>query len=112
MLNLEILIDNFFGILTVVPQTVALAITIFILSILVGTGMALVQEYNVPVLKQLVMLFKLFLRGTPLIVFIFIMYYSLPGIVGFFTNWMNLDYNPHNMSPIVILIVAVSLTVS
>ncbi|MDN7245178.1 ABC transporter permease subunit [Planococcus shenhongbingii] len=112
MLNFEILVENFFGILTVVPQTVALAVTIFILSILIGTVMALIQEYNVPVLQHLVMLFKLFLRGTPLIVFIFIMYYSLPGVVSFFTNLLNLDYNPHNMSPIVILIVAVSLTVS
>ncbi|ALS76429.1 hypothetical protein AUC31_15010 [Planococcus rifietoensis] len=112
MLNMEILVDNFFGILSVVPQTVALAITIFILSILIGTGMALVQEYNVPVLKQVVLLFKLFLRGTPLIVFIFIMYYSLPSIIGYFTGLMNLDYNANNISPVVILIVAVSLTVS
>lgn len=112
MLNFEVLIENFLGILTVVPQTVALAVIIFILSILIGTGMALVQEYNVPVLKQIVMLFKLFLRGTPLIVFIFIMYYSLPSIVHFFTDLAGLDYNPHNMSPVIILIVAVSLTVS
>lgn len=112
MLNFEILVENFFGILNVVPQTIMLAVTIFILSVLVGTVMALIQEYNVPVLKQIVMLFKLLMRGTPLIVFIFIMYYSLPGIVSFFTNLLNIDYNPHNMSPVVILIVAVSLTLS
>ncbi|KAA0955367.1 ABC transporter permease subunit [Sporosarcina sp. ANT_H38] len=112
MINFKILVEDFLGILTVVPQTVALAVTIFILSILMGTVMALIQEYKVPVLQQIVMLFKLFLRGTPLIVFIFILYYSLPGIVSFFTNLLNLDYNPHNMSPVVILIVAVSLTVS
>ncbi len=74
--------------------------------------MALIQEYNVPILIQIVVLFKLFLRGTPLIVFIFIMYYSLPGIVNFFTNLLSLSYNANNISPMIILIVAVSLTVS
>lgn len=111
-MNFEILLQDFLGILPVVPQTLALAITIFILSILIGTVMALIQEYNIPVLKQIVIAFKLLLRGTPLIVFIFIMYYSLPGIIGFFTNLLNLDYNAHNLPPAIILIVAVSLTVS
>lgn len=111
-MNLEMLWNNFMGILPVIPQTVILAVIIFFLSILIGTIMALIQEYNVPVLKQVVILFKLLLRGTPLIVFIFIMYYSLPSILSFFTNLMNLDYNPYNMSPVIILIVAVSLTVS
>lgn len=112
MLNFEILVENFFRILTVVPQTIAMAVIIYILSILLGTIMALIQEYNVPVLKQIVILFKLLLRGTPLIVLIFIMYYSLPGIVGFFTNSLNLNYDPNNIPPVIILIVAVSFTVS
>ncbi|WP_017547404.1 amino acid ABC transporter permease [Salinicoccus carnicancri] len=111
-MNIEILWQDFLGILPVVPQTIALAVIIFLLSILIGTVMALIQEYNVPILIQIVVLFKLFLRGTPLIVFIFIMYYSLPGIVNFFTNLLSLSYNANNISPMIILIVAVSLTVS
>jgi len=111
-MNIQILWQDFLGILPVVPQTVAMAAIIFILSILIGTVMALIQEYNIPILKQVVVVFKLLLRGTPLIVFIFIMYYSLPGIIGFFTDMFNLDYNPNSMSPVNILIVAVSLTVS
>lgn len=111
-MNIQILWQDFLGILPVVPQTVAMAAIIFILSILIGTVMALIQEYNIPILKQVVVVFKLLLRGTPLIVFIFIMYYSLPGIIGFFTDMFNLDYNPNSMSPVIILIVAVSLTVS
>ncbi len=111
-MNLEILWQDFLGILPIVPQTVALAVIIFLLSILIGTIMALIQEYNVPILKQMVILFKLFLRGTPLIVFIFIMYYSLPSVVNFFTGLLNMNYNAHNIPPAIILIVAVSLTVS
>ncbi|MFD1040588.1 amino acid ABC transporter permease [Virgibacillus byunsanensis] len=112
MLNLEILIEDFLGVLTVVPQTFALAVTIFILSVFVGTIMALIQEYKVPVISQIVWLFKLFLRGTPLIVFILIMYYSLPMIVDFFASLLGIDFNPYGISPVVILIVAVTLTLS
>lgn len=112
MFNLDILIENFLGVLTVVPQTFVLAVIIFILSTLLGTIMALIEEHRLPVLSQIVKLFKLFMRGTPLIVFIFMMYYSLPSIVGFFTSLLGLNYNAHSMSPVVILIVAVSLTLS
>lgn len=111
-MNFPILFENIIKLLAVVPQTALMAIIIFILSILIGTVMALIQEYNVPVLKQIVVGFKLFLRGTPLIVFIFIMYYSLPGVLGFFTDLLGLEYNAHNLPPVIILIVAVSLTVS
>lgn len=111
-MNFGILFENIIKLFAVVPQTALLAIIIFCLSILIGTVMALIQEYNVPVLKQIVVVFKLLLRGTPLIVFIFIMYYSLPGIIAFFIDLLGLDYNAHNLPPAIILIVAVSLTVA
>lgn len=111
-MNFAILFEDFIQLLSVVPQTLLLAITIFILSIIIGTIMALIQEYNVPVLKQIVVALKLILRGTPLIVLIFLMYYSLPDTVTFLSGIVGLDYNGTNIPPAIILIVAVSFTVA
>ena len=85
-MNFAILFEDFIQLLAVVPQTLLLAITIFILSIIIGTVMALIQEYNVPVLKQIVVVVKLLLRGTPLIVLIFLMYYSLPDTITYLSG--------------------------
>src|SRR5699024_11218359 len=97
-MNFMILFEDFVQLLAVLPQTLLLAVTIFILSILIGTVMALIQEYNVPVLKQIVVVFKLLLRGTSLIVFIFFMYCFFRELVCFFTLFLNFGYNYYDMS--------------
>lgn len=112
MINLEIMLDYFIGVMSAIPQTVLLAITIFLFSIIIGTVMALIQEYNIPFLSQIVKLLKLFMRGTPLIVFILLVYYSLPMVVSFFTSIININFHPTNFPPEIILVVAVSLTLS
>lgn len=112
MFDLEASYEMFLGILGVLPETLLIAITILVLSTLLGVVLALIQQYKIPVLVQLTKLFKLFLRGTPMVVFLYLMYYALPAIGQFIVTLLGIDYNMNNMSPLVILIVTVSLTLS
>ncbi|MCC3359167.1 amino acid ABC transporter permease [Bacillus sp. REN16] len=112
MFDLKASYDMFLGILTVLPQTLLLAITILVLSTLLGVVMAIIQQYKVPVLTQLIGLFKLFLRGTPMVVFLYLMYYALPAIGQIVVSLLGINYNMDNLSPVIILIVTVSLTLS
>src|SRR5699024_4912120 len=79
---------------------------------ILGAIMTIIQQYKVPILTQLIALFKLFLRGTPLVVFLYILYYALPSTTGFIFSLIGIDYNSDNMSPVVILIVALTLTLA
>lgn len=112
MFDLEASYEMFLGILGVLPITLLLAITILVLSTLLGVVIALIQQYKIPVLIQLIGLFKLFLRGTPMVVFLYLMYYALPAAGQLIVSLLGIDYNMNNLSPVIILIVTVSLTLS
>jgi len=112
MFDLEASYDMFLGILGVLPITLLLAITILVLSTLLGVVIALIQQYKIPVLVQLIGLFKMFLRGTPMVVFLYLMYYALPAAGQLIVSLLGIDYNMNNLSPVIILIVTVSLTLS
>ncbi|NYF23656.1 amino acid ABC transporter permease [Sporosarcina sp. JAI121] len=112
MFDLKASYDMFLGILGVLPTTLLLAITILVLSTLLGVVIALIQQYKIPVLVQLIGLFKLFLRGTPMVVFLYLMYYALPAMGQLIVSLLGIDYNMNNLSPVIILVVTVSLTLS
>jgi L-cystine transport system permease protein len=112
LLEFHILVKDFIGILGVVPKTLALAVTIFILSTILGAIFALIEQYKIPVLTQIVKVFKLFLKGTPMVIFIFLTYFAFPAVVGFFTSIAGIAFDTNTISPVVMIIVALTLTLS
>lgn len=112
MFKFDILAEDFFGILAVVPKTLFLAVVILLLSTLLGGVIALIQQYRVPGISQVVKVFKSFLRGTPAVVLLYLMYYALPQIAHVLLKIIGIDFNPHELSPIVVVIVTFSLTMS
>ena len=112
MFKFDILVEDFFGILTVVPKTLALALLILVLSTSLGAILALIQQYKIPLLTQIISIFQSFLRGTPLVVLLYLMYYALPQISHFVLSLVGIDFNPHKLEPVVTVIVTFSLTLS
>ena len=70
------------AIFTVVPGTLLLALLITLSAVGLGIGLTLIQSFRVPVLAPLCRLLVSFLRGTPLLVQLFIVYYLLPAAAG------------------------------
>jgi L-cystine transport system permease protein len=50
--------------------------------IILGVLLALIQLERIPILRQLCQLFVSFVRGTPIMVQMFIVYYALPMLLG------------------------------
>ena len=77
---LDLLWESFPKILLAgVRFTVPLTIISFSIALVIATFMALVQYANVPVLKQLARFYIWIIRGTPLLVQLFVVYYGLPN---------------------------------
>ena len=77
---LRIVIDSFGkilvpGLLTTIPLTVIS----FSLAMVIAVAVALVQFANVRVLKQIARFYIWVVRGTPLLVQLFVVFYGLPG---------------------------------
>ncbi|MEK5443431.1 amino acid ABC transporter permease [Fredinandcohnia sp. FSL W7-1320] len=112
MFKFDILVEDFVGILTVVPKTLLLALVILLISTFLGGIIAIIQQYKIPIISQLITVFKSFLRGTPAVVLLYIMYYALPQISHPLLSLIGIEFNPNNLNPVITVIVTFSLTLS
>lgn len=78
-MTIELLIDSFFRIIIPGIQiTIPLTIISFSIALVIATLTAIVQVANMPVLKQLARIYVWFIRGTPLLVQLYLVYFGLP----------------------------------
>lgn len=108
MFELDLLLPDFWSILDAVPVTLAMALTIFIFSTLLGGLFALVEHKKIPLLRQLVVTYKIAFKGVPMVVVIFLAYYGLPSALHYVVSLFGIDYNAHSMPGWVIIIVALT----
>ena len=68
------------------PITLFLAIASMVLAGVFGLGIALIKQFQIPVLKQIVTVYVSFFRSIPTIVELFLIYYGLPQIFPVFSK--------------------------
>lgn len=112
MFDIEVLLPDFRDILSVVPLTLGMALTVFVLSTIVGSLFAMVEYRRIPVLRELVVAYKIAFKGVPMVVVIFLAYYGLPAALEFLTSLVGIDYNGHSTPNRVTLIVALTACVA
>lgn len=77
----ELVTDSFFKILIPgITVTVPLTVLSFALALIIACSMALVQFFDIKILKQAARLYIWIIRGTPLLVQLFIVFYGLPKV--------------------------------
>lgn len=82
-------------ILSVVPVTLNITVVAMFFAVLVGLITALVRIYKIPVARQIASLYLSFIRGTPLLVQIYLAYYGIPKLLDYahtYYGW-NIDVN-------------------
>ena len=78
---LHILLDSFGKILLPgLTMTIPLTALSFTFAMVIAVGVALVQYADVPVAKQIARFYIWVIRGTPLLVQLFLVFYGLPGL--------------------------------
>ena len=78
---LQLLIDSFLQIL--IPGllvTIPLTILSFVFGLIIAIGTAMVQIANISILKQLARFYIWIVRGTPLLVQLYVIFYELPSL--------------------------------
>jgi len=94
--------------------SVTLQLTLFALIIgwVLGLLIALVKIRKVPVLRQICALFVSVMRGTPIIVQLYITYFGIPIILKYYNYYNGTSHNINWIPPIVFAIVALGLNQS
>lgn len=81
LFSLQRVIDYFPKILSRLPVTLLITVLATAIGMLLGIVLAFIRLYKVPGLNQLSAVFISFIRGTPVIVQMFVVYYGLPTLL-------------------------------
>ncbi|TWT06296.1 amino acid ABC transporter permease [Planococcus sp. CPCC 101016] len=111
LLDINFLIESFPAIISRLPITIGIAVGSLILSLVIGVFTALIKIYKVPVLSMVSSLYISFVRGTPLLVQIYLVFYGIPKIIYYLQieyGWL-LSADVNSIPPEVYALLAFSI---
>lgn len=100
MLNYKFLVDTFFVALSGAPIAILITIVSLIIAVPLGFLFALVRINEVKFLNRFAQVYVSFVRGTPMIVQIFIIYNSVPLMLATTFTKLNIKINIYDVNPI------------
>lgn len=99
--SVDFFIDTFFLSLKALPTTLQLTIVTLCISIPLGFLLAYIRINHIPFLTKIAGVYVSFIRGTPIVVQILLMYSMIPSILDQLFSVMNLSVNVFDINPIV-----------
>ncbi|HIW12015.1 MAG TPA: amino acid ABC transporter permease [Candidatus Salinicoccus stercoripullorum] len=112
MFDILTVFESLVEIIKVVPKTLLLALIILLLSFVLGAAITYIQSLNIPVIKQVIDVLQSFLRGTPNVVLLYLVYYSLPLVVSYFLSLFDVAFDPASLNSAAVVIVTFSICYS
>ena len=99
-LNYKFLVDTFFIALSGVPITLFITLVALLFALPLGFLLALTRINRIPVLHRFAQVYVSFVRGTPIIIQIFIVYSSVPLLLSSLFTKFNIGMNVYDVNPI------------
>ena len=96
-------------ILQYLPVTLQLALISMAIAIILGLLIAIIKVKKIPVLRQIAGLYVSIIRGTPIIVQLYIAYFGIPMITKYICMKNGWTYEPSSTSGMTYAIIALSL---
>lgn len=112
LFDLELVFKQIPKILKYLPETLELAVISLIIGLVLGLIIALVKIKKVPVLSQIFSVYISVLRGTPIIVQLYITYFGIPILLRYINYYHGTNYNINGIPPMLFAIVALGLNQS
>ena len=109
MFNTEFFLKTFLVCLKAIPVTLEITLVSFLLSVLPSYAIAMGRLKNRPVVKKVGALYVSFMRGTPVVLQILIVYSILPSLLNAFFKKFFPSVNIFDMNPIVYAFIVFTL---
>lgn len=81
LFDFKLIFEYLPSILTRIHITLFIVLLATIVGLLLGTLIALIRIYKIPIINYIAIIYISFIRGTPILVQLFIVYYGLPEIL-------------------------------
>ena len=98
--------------LAYLPVTLELAVVSMIVSLILGLILALIKMKKIPVLKQIANLYISVIRGTPVLVQLYVTYFGIPMILKAINLKYGTNYNANGVAPIIYAFIALAVNES
>ncbi|WP_342473133.1 amino acid ABC transporter permease [Metasolibacillus sp. FSL H7-0170] len=99
-INIAFLINTFWVAVSGVPIALLVTIVSLILAIPLAFLLAMSRIYEVPIINRLTKIYVSFVRGTPVIIQIFVLYSSIPLILAGLFEKYNINYSIYDVNPL------------
>jgi L-cystine transport system permease protein len=110
--NVEYLVNTFFLALSGIPITLGITVIALLVATPIGFFIAIHRIYNVRIAKQLAAVYVSFIRGTPIVLQILIIYSLLPSLLNLLVKGIGWNVNVFNINPILYACIVFSLNAS
>lgn len=112
LFDLQLVFSSIPELLKYLPTTLFLTVIAAIIGLLLGLVIAVIRMKNIPVLSQLAVAFVSVMRGTPIIVQLYISYFGIPILLQYINYYRGTEYNINAIPGIVFAMVALGLNQS
>ncbi|GMO24110.1 MAG: amino acid ABC transporter permease [Termitinemataceae bacterium] len=107
--NIQFAIDTFFLTAFAIPVTLFITAASLLFALPAGFFMALSRIYKVKVLHQFTVVYVSFIRGTPIVLQILIVYSLLPSLINGLVKSAGLHINIFDLNPIVYAVIVFAI---
>ncbi len=109
MFELEFMLSSVPEIIRYIPITVLMALVSCAIGCALGILLALVRFFRIRIASQFISLYVSFIRGTPMLVQLYLVYYGLPLLAKNSSELFGIEYNPNAIPKLVYAFTAFSL---
>lgn len=95
--------------LAYLPTTLFITVVSMIVGLFLGLIIAVIRINRTPILYQLAAFFVSFVRGTPLLIQLYLTYYGIPVILRYINYFYDTDYNVNNIPSLLFVLVTFSI---
>lgn len=109
LFDVKFMLESIPDIVGFLPVTLVISVVAMFFGLLLGLAVALVKIYRIPLLKQLAFLFVSYVRGTPLLVQLYLCYYGIPIFVGYLNAVLGTQWSLMGVPAMVFVFFAYSI---
>jgi polar amino acid transport system permease protein len=94
------------------PVTLEITILSLFFGLIIGLIMAVIKIKRTPILHRIAAVYVSFMRGTPIIVQLYVTYYGIPLSLKYFNYYSGTHYNVNNIPAMLFVLLAFALNES
>ncbi|MDR2864152.1 MAG: amino acid ABC transporter permease [Spirochaetaceae bacterium] len=104
--DIEFMIESTPEILSALPLTLLLAFISALIGLVIALAVALIRYFNIRILSQFCRIYVSYIRGTPILVQIMLVYFGIPLLLRALNFYFGSDFNINGVPRLVFAIIA------